>query len=287
MSKKYNLLFFCFGFIFLGCKQKETPDFFFTSKKLKYKFHDVAVSEIQPELGDFLILNLAVTYLDSTYYKSSNHTSTLDFFWLDSSKEKSILKEGFLQLFEGDSVSFFTDGKCFCTEYLLQDSLCIFYDLDEICISFRLENIVREKNKLMPMFLGKANNLVDNILNEWMLTFDSVHNYGLINWVYFEEGTGSPVQLKDEIAVFYSCKLPNNELVYRTDSLSIDRFVVGVEGQLIEGFDYLVQQLNYGDHVLGLIPPSLAFKSEGGVEGKVPPNSPLIFEVKVLENEFQ
>ena len=123
---------------------------------------------------------------------------------------------------------------------------------------------------------------INKTIELWENEYDTVHNYGLLNWVYLNDVSGEAVQVNDEIQVYYSCVLPSDEVIYSTDRSSLDQFVVGMEGQLIEGYDYLLQHLNYGDHVIALVPSFLAFKGVGGVNGKIPPNTPLVFEIEVV-----
>ena len=47
-------------------------------------------------------------------------------------------------------------------------------------------------------------------------------------------------------------------------------------------FDFLLQNLHYGDHVKAIIPSLLAFNEKGGVNGKVPPNTPLLIDLKIV-----
>ncbi len=272
------------GFVFFGCKLKESPEFYYTSNNLKYKFHDVSIADSHPQIGDYLVINLLVRNLsDSICYSSSSiYHSFLDVFLLDSACEKSSICEGFLNLYKGDSVSFYVDGATFCAEYLKEDSLCSFKNMSDLVMTLRLENVIESEKKLLSSFLLEEDIFINKTIEFWKKEYDTVHNYGLLNWVYLNDFSGESVQVNDEVQVSYSCILPSGEVIYSTDSSSLDQFVVGVEGQLIEGYDYLLQHLNYGDHVIALIPSFLAFKDVGGVNGKIPPNTPVIFDVEVV-----
>ena len=58
-------------------------------------------------------------------------------------------------------------------------------------------------------------------------------------------------------------------------------FQIGV-GQVIKGWDIGISLLNEGEEAVLIIPPDLAYGS-AGAGGVIPPNSSLIFEVKLLK----
>ena len=57
------------------------------------------------------------------------------------------------------------------------------------------------------------------------------------------------------------------------------------DGQVIPGLDRVVMELKKGEKVLATIPPEHAFGSEGGLEGKVPPNATVTYEIDLIEFE--
>ncbi|XP_006866751.1 PREDICTED: peptidyl-prolyl cis-trans isomerase FKBP7 [Chrysochloris asiatica] len=57
-------------------------------------------------------------------------------------------------------------------------------------------------------------------------------------------------------------------------------FVLGV-GQVIKGLDIAMMNMCPGEKRKVIIPPSLAYGNEGYVEGKIPPDATLIFEIEL------
>ena len=88
---------------------------------------------------------------------------------------------------------------------------------------------------------------------------------------------------KKTVKVFYSIHLYNGDSVFSNFLEKPHEFDMESENQMLDGFKYVIQQLNSGDHVMALIPSYLCFGSKWGLEGRVPPYSPLIFEIMVIE----
>ena len=282
MWLKINILAVCF--LFCCCSLKESPDYYQTELGLKYKFHDVAVSEVSPKLNDYVALNTLVRdHLDSVVYKSSSFSECVDFFLMDSLKSNSLFQDGLSHLFVGDSVSFYFTADEFFSGYLDCENPEGFDSTDSLVISFRLLGVFPSFSQIKKSFLSKESYFLDSVITAWNFKYDSIHNYGLLNWVYENKIGDSAISIDDNVNLSYSCYLANKQCVYKTDSGEWDIFTVGLEGQMIEGFDYLLQHLNYGDHVVALVPSLLGFKEKGGVSGVVPKNSPLLFELKIKD----
>jgi len=96
-----------------------------------------------------------------------------------------------------------------------------------------------------------------------------------------KEGTGQQAKAGDNVSVHYTGKLLNGK---KFDS-SVDRgtpirFQVGV-GQVIRGWDEGISTMKVGEKSIFLIPSPLAYGDRD--MGEIPPNSPLIFEVELVE----
>lgn len=101
-----------------------------------------------------------------------------------------------------------------------------------------------------------------------------------LQYVIHEKGTGERAKAGDLVSVHYKGYFTNGEVF---DS-SFDRgepieFELG-KGQVIAGWDELIQLLNVGDSVTALLPSSIAYGKEG--IGPIPGNTDLKFDVKLM-----
>jgi FKBP-type peptidyl-prolyl cis-trans isomerase len=96
-----------------------------------------------------------------------------------------------------------------------------------------------------------------------------------------KEGTGQQAKSGDNVSVHYTGKLLNGKVfdssVERGQPI---RFQVGV-GQVIRGWDEGISTMKVGEKSIFLIPSPLAYADRD--MGEIPPNSPLIFEVELVE----
>lgn len=97
-----------------------------------------------------------------------------------------------------------------------------------------------------------------------------------------QEGTGKEAHSGDYVLMHYTGTLENGEVF---DS-SIKRGVpfktrIGV-GEVIDGWDMGVPGMKVGGKRKLTIPAKLAY-GEAGIEGVIPPNATLIFEVELVD----
>jgi len=117
-------------------------------------------------------------------------------------------------------------------------------------------------------------------MNQQMPTYDAA-NITELSLQEIQPGTGAAVKSGDTVAVHYTGQLPNGQVF---DS-SIPRnqpfvFTVG-GGQVIQGWDEGLVGMQEGGKRRLLIPASMAYGANG-VPGAIPANSPLIFEVELI-----
>lgn len=102
--------------------------------------------------------------------------------------------------------------------------------------------------------------------------------------IYYKKlspGSGATPQAEDQVKVHYTGKFLNGKVfdssIPRKEPLS---FTIG-KGQMIKGFEIGVKLMQKGEKAIIVIPSALAYG--GRQRGEIPPYSPLVFELELVE----
>ena len=291
MFRKINYLIYVFFFFIVGCNSSENPLFYTTKNGLKYEYHEIITDGKKPQIGDFLNMYMELKSLnDSIYYSSLNNRQFgIESFRLKASNIKGGVHEGFLSIMEGDSVTFYINPVDFFKYYSNSNPPIYINKNEEIKITIRLINIkdsiaqIEFKKEQLLKLAMKEEYIIEEVLEKWNHNYDTILKYGDVFIAKLNSMNQNQIDINGSVKVHYAIKLHNKDSIYSNFLAEPHEFDMEVEGQMLPGFKYIIQQLKYGDHVMALVPSYLCFGNKGSVDGKVPPYSPLIFEIMVLE----
>ena len=103
-----------------------------------------------------------------------------------------------------------------------------------------------------------------------------------IRYIVLQPGQGEAGKPGDRAAVLYIGRLLNGtEFDRNLDREHPFSFRVA-RGQVIEGWEQILQQMKPGEKRLVIVPPELAYGTRGSPP-KIPRNATLVFEMEVLE----
>lgn len=255
-----------------------------TESGLEYRFIVQDASNIQPQQGDIVSLNLRYANLDgATIEEKTNYRTQLS----KSTHVGGSIEDAIMLMHKGDSIIFKINANDYYTKtlnvklpgsLLLDDELIFYVGLADVTsfdeftkqrTTTRLSDDVGE-DKLLSDFLKRTNVQVEPTMS------------GLY-FIEIKKGQGdSPVPLK-KVKVHYLGYFIDGKVF---DS-SYDRgkpieFKYGA-GEVIQGWDEGLTKMSAGGKYKLIIPSYLAY---GDVKrGPIPPNSTLIFEMELLEVE--
>lgn len=101
-------------------------------------------------------------------------------------------------------------------------------------------------------------------------------------WIYHEEGAGKNlVKPGDMVTLAYKGEYLNGRFLEKSGSNF--EFIYGTPDQLLTGLNYVIGRLKLGETAKIILPSRLAFGESGSSNGTVPPFTPLVYEVKLID----
>ena len=145
----------------------------------------------------------------------------------------------------------------------------------------------REKDYIRAMMKGFNEFQTSEDLDLARYIFNANEEYEFIwgMYVYKKELSKSGKRgIKNSLyKVAMECELLSGKEVYSTaKSSTLFEFNKSMPGQITEGLGIVMDKMEEGDEYVVIIPSKMSF-GEVGVEGLVPPNSPLKYELKLIE----
>ena len=187
-----------------------------------------------------------------------------------------------------DSATFIFDGPKFYEEFLGMGDYP--YGKDPIYADVKLlkilskqsmdkaEEVYREQRQQMRI---KEDSIVKAYANE--NNFDNVHKG--IYYTCTRKGNGAKARRGKIVSILYKGRRLDNEVFHQSvDPEHPLKFEVGKD-QVARGIDVIVQEMNEGDQITAIFPSSLAFGDKGNEEFKIPPFTPVVYEIELLKVE--
>jgi len=86
---------------------------------------------------------------------------------------------------------------------------------------------------------------------------------------------------QNNIILDYSMHDLYGRKIYKTPFLKPEYYEKNKDGQLLDGFQILIENFNSGDSIISIIPSDLLFGSKGSFVNEIPPYSSLKVNLKI------
>lgn len=284
-----SVIILCSVLMLCSC-DSSTPEYYYTKGKLKYKYHDIVEDGKIPAIGDYLTVYIEYRTADDKIIYSSVDGSynNKQIIHLGVPAIEGGIEEGFAQLMEGDSVTFYIEAEKFYKYYLNQSIPDEISSKEEILITLRLLKIETPKEYELRIAEEEAVcemeefMLIDSIVNRWKAEGDSVIAVGGIYMVKEFPITHDTIKYGQMVSVRYRGYYPNGKEFYNNlDAAHTDDFKVGVEGQTIEGLKIAFLNMQKGQNAKLIVPSYLGFSIQAIKSGQVPACTPLLFDLSI------
>lgn len=274
----------------IGCKHKPSNKNEYVRDKngLYYKLLAIGDGKQKPK-NDAVIEIEAVmkTQTDSVFWDTYHDAKKGFYIFLDSGISDQSIHSYLLSLVEGDSVSFL-EKPSLCFKDYFKSKVPYFCSNDSIVkIDIKLKRILTRKQYLTithdtdDMFKLKEQEI--QIINRYLAKHYPEAKMTTDNIYILEKLTTQQenVMAGKHIKIQYQGFLLDGKPVDITSQQL--EFIYGTPDQIIKGLNIVIGTLKKGEFTKIIIPSSLAFGMEGNSNGSIPPFTPLVYNIKLID----
>ena len=251
-------------------------------KGFYYQYHIQNADGAKPQTGDFVEVNMALRAGDEVISPMTHNNMLMDELY------KGDIYSALRTMHLGDSATFIFNGPKFYEDFLCMGDYP--YGKTPIYVDVKLlkilskqsmdkaEEMYREQRQKMRM---QEDSLVKTYANEHH--FDNVHKG--IYYTVTRKGNGAKPRKSQTVSILYKGRRLSGEVFdYCLDPAHPCRFEIGKD-QVARGLEIIVQEMNEGDQITAILPSSVAFGDKGYEAYRIPPFTPLVYEIELLKVE--
>jgi len=267
--------------LLVSCNRSEFSDYKETESGMLYKIHENK-GQTKAKPGDYLTVEMSYyTNEDSLLFDSKGQTFPLR---VENPVFAGDINEAMTLMGEGDSATFVIRADSFLIKNAKFNKLPSFVNEDsKIIFHVKLHNIqtleelkAEEQRKIKLAKDQEAQKILDYVdQNDITVSPDESGLYFILN----KKGNGPRAQIGDKVVVHYVGRfLDGTKFDSSYDRKKPIEFELG-RGQVIKAWDIGIAKMHVGDEATFIIPSRLGY---GSGRGEIPPFTPLLFEVKLI-----
>jgi FKBP-type peptidyl-prolyl cis-trans isomerase len=266
-----------------ACNQGGKYPGFTTENGLTYKIHKAGGDTQVARKGDVMIVHMVYRTMNDSNFSGAQSTQSFEIPMLDATYKGDVF-DALAMMHPGDSITFIMNSDSFFVKTVgaprpefLDSGSTFFLDItmDSIKTKAQVEAEAKRINEEMKMKAEQA-------LNTYIAANDL--NIGMDeSGIYFMEtkkGTGKAPQDGDFIETdLVATALTGGKFIDTYEEGKPYDLQVGT-GQLGVGFEHAIKKMRAGGKATVIVPSDLAF-GESGVQGFIPPYSPVVYEIYI------
>ena len=272
-----------------SCKKQSNDNYTRDSAGYYYKLLAIGDGKLSPQVDGALLCTIELcTQADSVFFNSS-YTSPNGFLIALALQETAAGKGYLAHLNEGDSISMLVRKELFFRSYF-DTVVPLFYGRD---------SLVKMNLKVLKLLTGDEYRHVANtnqpvasedrelqelkLIDEYLRQHHpqvKADNFGLYTLGHHKTN-GAKVSGGKKIRVSYQgFYLNGNPIDNGSQQLE---FTFGTPDQLVKGLNIVIGNLKKGETTKIIVPSRLAFGELGSSNGSVPPYTPLVYNIKLID----
>lgn len=286
MFRSINLFLILFlSFLLLSCKRPSGKNSYSKTKE-GYWYSLIAYSQdndsVTPAFSRWINAEFK-TQNDSVFFDTKNDLRDRFFIKSSPASQPNFLKKAISYCAEGDSMCVLINPTHFFSQQF-KSSVPFFCIKDSIVkVNFKVKKLLTQQ---------ELATLTQNIANEEQLEIDkyfgserkaelSKDPLGFY-WVQKPESSDtSRVYLGQLVTLQYSGGFLNGRII--DNSPQEFKLIYGTPDQLIKGLNIVISRLKKGQTSKIVLPSHLAFGENGSSNGSVPPFTPMLYNIKIID----
>jgi FKBP-type peptidyl-prolyl cis-trans isomerase len=281
------ILIFAVAFIF-SCKEKpKTYKGYSKQKDFYYKLISLGDETKKTDSSQCLWISASCKTLSDSLFWDTKHNNKQSFF---ITKSSSAFLKSIYGFSIGDSLQYLFPTKKFFNEFY--NSPVPFFCQKDSCVKFSVKIIRALNTNQFREFNDSLNRYANQQKDKEIV---QIQDYITKNCKQVNEFASNAFIEKTDITTLDSVKKGKKvKLVYKgyfLDGTLVDytpnnwafEFVFGQEGQLIEGLRLALYKLKKSEKAKIILPSRLAFGEKGSSNGAVPPYTPLVYNIEIVD----
>jgi peptidylprolyl isomerase len=275
--KTKNLLIVLIGTILICSCERGYKGYEKSNTGLYYRFHVENPTNHVPENNEIISMTMSIRTEKDSIIQAPRHFLTA----MQSPKYKGDIYDAISMMHEGDSATFIINARQYYTTYNYgqvpdfarneKTMLWVTIKIDSV-LTFEQYQLAVTRAKL-----EQEKTLIEQYLQEHNLEASPLEN-GMY-YIETKKGNGASPQTGQTCVMNYTGTFLNGDIFDTSVGRGPFEFPLGM-GRVIQGWDLGVAMMREGGKAILVLPSYLAYGERGA--GTIPPNTPLVFEVELL-----
>lgn len=255
-----------------------------------FKLLSLGDGNINPFENDVVVADAVMkTQKDSVFWDTFHDGANGLYIDIGGKRLPGSCKSYLSKLVEGDSLSFLINPTTFFREYF--DTIVPYFCQQDslVKIDLKITEII-SKTQYLTLKKNTESQIIDDTELQELQQIESylLHNYELVkpeeNGIYYLEQNhtgGEKVESGKRIKINFSgCFLDGKPIGKSNQEME---YVYGTPDQTVKGLNIVIGKLKQGESAKIIVPSRLAFGEKGSSNGSVPPFTPIVFNIKIID----
>lgn len=275
----------CCAILFSACQHKNTGKGF-SYHPDGYYFQLLSFDSDEPVYAPDRVVWLSASFRtqkDSVFWDSDNNLNDCFYMACDTTRQQTILKNYLSICSRLDSACVLIKTGDFFQQQFKTAAIPFFCTGDSVVkVSFKIKqvyspiefinikhNLKKKEEEQIESYFGSVNKLESAADPSGFYWLERSLNY-----------TGDIPKPGDMVTIAYEGAYLNGRFLEKSGKDF--EFIYGTPDQLLKGLNYVIGRLKLGENAKIILPSRLAFGENGSSNGTVPPYTPLVYEIRVI-----